>query len=111
MELVVADVLPQKFTPEVTVSKSSLTLESPPCLFGFLQFFQPSTEILHIAYIAKLARDSSVGIATCYGLDGSGIECRRGRDFPHPSRPALRPNQLPVQWVPALLFDGKAAGA
>ena len=34
-------------------------------------------------------RDSVVGIATRYGLDGSGIESRCGRDFPHPSRPAL----------------------
>ena len=46
--------------------------------------------------------DSSVGIATRYGLDGPGIEYRWGRDFPHPSRPALRPTQPPVQWVPGL---------
>ena len=39
-------------------------------------------------------RDSSVGIATRYGLDGPGIEWRwGGRDFPHPSRPALGPTQ------------------
>ena len=37
-----------------------------------------------------MGRDSSVGIATRYGLDGPGIESRcGGRDFPHPSRPAL----------------------
>jgi len=34
-------------------------------------------------------RDSSVGIATRYGLDGPGIESRLGRDFPQPSRPVL----------------------
>ena len=44
-------------------------------------------------------RDSSVGIATRYGLDGPGIESRWGRDFPHPSRPILGPTQPPVQWV------------
>ena len=35
-------------------------------------------------------RDSSVGIATRYGLEGLGIEFRWGRDFPHPFRPAYR---------------------
>ena len=42
-------------------------------------------------------RDSSVSIATRYGLDGSGIESRWGGDFPHPSRPALGPTQPPIQ--------------
>ena len=44
--------------------------------------------------------DSLVGIATCYGLDGPGIESSWGRDFPHPSRPHPRPTKPPVQWVP-----------
>ena len=48
--------------------------------------------------ILSRGRDSSVGIATCYGLDGPGW----GRDFPHLSRPALGPTQPPVQWVPGL---------
>ena len=37
-----------------------------------------------------------VGIATAYGLDGPEIESRWGRDFPHLSKPALRPTQPPV---------------
>ena len=58
-----------------------------------------------------MGRDSSVGIATRYGMDGPGIESRWGRDFPHPSRPALG-------GPPSLLYNGyrvfpggKAAGA
>jgi hypothetical protein len=52
-----------------------------------------------------VGRDSSVDIATRYGLDGPGIESWWGRDFPHQSRPALGPTQPPVQCVP-----GVAAG-
>jgi hypothetical protein len=50
--------------------------------------------------IAQLGPDSSVGIATRYGLNGPGNESRWGRVFPHKSRPALGLNQPPVQWVP-----------
>jgi hypothetical protein len=39
------------------------------------------------------------GIATRYGLDGPGIETPWGRDYPHPSRPALGPTQPPIQMV------------
>ena len=58
-----------------------------------------------------LGHDSSVGIAIRYGLDGPGIESRWGRDFQHPSTPALGPTQPPIQLVPCLFPGGKAAGA
>ena len=58
---------------------------------------------------SSVGRDSSVDIATRYGLDGPGIEYRWGRDFPHPSRPVLGSNQPPVQWVPGF-FPGGYSG-
>jgi hypothetical protein len=39
----------------------------------------------------RMGGDSSVGIATHYGLDGPWIESRWGRDFPHTPTPALDP--------------------
>jgi hypothetical protein len=48
---------------------------------------------------SKMERDSSVGIATGYGLEGLEIETMWGRNFPHRSRPTLRPTQPPIQWV------------
>jgi len=44
---------------------------------------------------------SSVGIATDYGLGGPGSN-PGGDEIFRPSRPALRPTQPPVQWVPDL---------
>jgi hypothetical protein len=52
-----------------------------------------------------MGRDSSVGIATCYELDGLEIESWWGQDFLHPSGPALEPIQPPIQWVPGLSWE------
>jgi hypothetical protein len=57
-----------------------------------------------------VVRDSAVGVATCYGLYGPGIESRWGRDILHPSRPVLGLIEPPLHWVPGL-SRGKAAGA
>ena len=53
-------------------------------------------------YIYVWEGDSSASIATRYGLDGLGIECRWGLDFTHPTRPVLGPTQPTLQWVPGL---------
>jgi hypothetical protein len=50
-----------------------------------------SINVTKDTYIRFHGPGSSASIATDYRLDGSGIECRWGRDFSHTSRPALRP--------------------
>jgi len=66
---------------------------------------------LRDAGFCRVGRDSSVGRAIRYGLDGLGIKSRWGRDFPPPHRPALGPTQPPVQWVTDLFPGRKAVGA
>ena len=61
-------------------------------------------------YIWRGGPVSLVGIATCYGLDGPGIESQWGWDFPHLLRSALRPNQPPVQLVLRLSCGQIAVG-
>ena len=61
------------------------------------------TTILSIRHCELSFRNN---IETRYGLDGPGIESR----WRQQSRPALEPNQPPIQWVPDL-SRGEAAGA
>jgi len=58
--------------------------------------------LLVVVVVVVVSRDSSVGIATHYRLDGTGIETRWGWDFPRPSSPVLGTTRTSVQWVPGL---------
>jgi hypothetical protein len=53
--------------------------------FGFYYYYY---------YYYYWGQNSSVGIATSYGLDGPGIESRWVRDFLHPFRPLWGPPSL-----------------
>jgi hypothetical protein len=66
----------------------------------------------HIKIEASTLQDSAVGIATDYGLDEQGVGVRvpaGARIFYIASRPALQPNQPPIQL--GCLLKSKAAGA
>jgi hypothetical protein len=89
----------------------SLLTRSPPSLSSSLFFSVSSMScdnrkplinsiVFRYTLNSKVGRDSSLGIATRYELDGPGIESQWGRDFQHTSRPALGPTQPPVQWLP-----------
>ena len=55
-----------------------------------------------------LGRDSSVDIATDYGLDGPGIESRWGARFSAPVQTGPGTYPASLQWLPGL-SRGKAA--
>jgi len=77
---------------QVRTSDLRLILEYP--VIPFVNYFYLCTTLVY-------GPGSSVGKATDYGLDGPGSN-PGGDEIFRPSRPALRPIQSPVQWVPGL---------
>ena len=75
-----------------------------------LVVYKVTIKLYRVSNILKdpvgVGRHTVACIATVYGLEGPGIEARWGRDFPHPSRPALGPTQPPVKWVLGLFPGG-----
>jgi hypothetical protein len=100
-------------SPKVTIS---VTTEVPrpadhkKLTRGSLKFWDVKKCRLVLRYRLFSEADSSVGIATGYGLDGPGIESRWERDFPHLSRPTLGPTHPPVQWVLGLSWGTEWSG-
>ena len=69
--------------------------------------FEFISEGFQLELISKSGgRDSSVSVATRYGLGSPGIESSWRRDFPHPFIPV----QPPMQWVPGLSGGVKRPG-
>ena len=61
---------------------------------GFVLRTKQSNESFNSFFVACMDRDGVVGIATCYGLDGPGIECRWGARFSAPVQtgPGVHPS-------------------
>jgi hypothetical protein len=61
--------------------------------------------------LSIMSRDSSVGIATGYGLNGQSSSPGRVEIFllSMSSRPVLGTNQPPTQWVPGVKRPGREA--
>ena len=70
--------------------------------FLIVHFLCYTSSFYILSLCSLMGRDSSVGIATRYRLDGPRIESRWWRVFPHQPRPALGPTQPPIQWVSGL---------
>ena len=83
----------QRYGSDCGISNKNLQLQK------YYMWCKPLNQLV---LLEGMSRDSSVGIVTCYGMDGQGFEFRCGRDFPHLSRPALGPIQPPIQWLPGL---------
>jgi hypothetical protein len=71
----------------------------------------PAVQFQLLHYHSLMGRDSSVGIATRYWLDGPEIESRVGGEiFPtRPDRPPGGPIQTPVKMLYRVFPGGKAA--
>ena len=101
----------------MSVTAYSVYLHPPPCLEAM--FFTSNLrtccamswwqrhgceQLCHsgLSLFIMVGQNSVVSVATRYALDSLGSESQWRWDYPHPSSLALKPTQLPEQWVPDL---------
>jgi hypothetical protein len=92
----------QKCSPQIRLRVTKFSVEAGRVDDG-VTWKQP-WDLMWLTWLCHVGRNSSVGIATRFGLGCPGIEYRwGGADFRHPSKTGLGP---PVHWVPGLFSGG-----
>jgi hypothetical protein len=90
-----------------SIDRNNFTSSISTILFVLPHFLLENAGMVISLYVN---RDSSVGTATGYGLNGPGNESLWGQNFPHLCRLAMWSTQSPLKCVTGFLPGSKAAG-
>jgi hypothetical protein len=102
-------VIPKHKNSPLNVHKPAfVTLYSVVYIFGVGSLI---VILFLFAFTPRNTSESVVGVETWYGLDGPRIQSWWERNILYACRPVLGPTPPPVQWVPVLFPENKAAGA
>lgn len=77
-----------------------------PFQFSYCHFREQISSSWHITTVVTRGHDSSVGLATYYGVDSSGFETSWGWNFPQTSIPAQRQTLPPYTMDTGALCRG-----